>query len=256
MMKNFGPLRLPLLKNSRDELFLFFKGGLKDSSPLMKQAMVEVSKVKQQCVLGIGFILIIILFASTAGAGIVNPSFETGDLSGWEIPSVIVVTVFQEFSTASGNASAGTWYLTATSPETYVPPTPLWPEPIWGAAITQTFSVPSWATMFSIDVRNEGCQDWSVLLTHTTGGPTNVIIDVMIEVSEGVASSAANGFTRYTVDVSEAAGLDDVLLNISASSDPELSATFSVDNVTIVPEPTTLALLLFGLSLTSLRKRR
>jgi hypothetical protein len=66
----------------------------------------------------------------------------------------------------------------------------------------------------------------------------------------GAGVPVGGGFVRYTLDISGAAGLDNVELWIGASgstySFPTDPVEFSIDNIQIIPEPGTVALLAAG----------
>jgi hypothetical protein len=73
---------------------------------------------------------------------------------------------------------------------------------------------------------------------------------------DGRTSPAPNGFTRYTVDVSSAAGMSNMLLFIYAGGLIDAPATFSVDNAVVLPEPCSLGITAMGAILLMARGRR
>ncbi len=193
--------------------------------------------------------------ATVARGDIVNPSFETGDVTGWTGmgPDGFVI--------AGDGGSDGDHYLSATAHWAKLPPVPgvggsgVWH---WQANASQVLDVPAWATAFSVDVRTDGCDQWGVLLTQTIS--MQLVFPLgMVHPTRTPSTLAPNGFMRYTIDISAASGLENVVLSICGSGNAAvLSADpveFSVDNLQFIPEPATLAFL-GGSFILLLRRRR
>jgi hypothetical protein len=196
------------------------------------------------------------MIAGNAHAGIINPSFETGDLTGWALNFV------DNFVVADGGTDGG-HCLTATVNWMLMPPIPQggslssWH---WQCGVSQLLSVPAGATTLTVDVRTRGVapEDWWVGLAHGVitgdiGDPTSsAYIDFFASTDPRVNAGVpvGGGFVRYTLDISGAAGMDNVGLCIGAGADassvPTEPVEFSVDNIQIVPEPATVALLAAG----------
>jgi hypothetical protein len=184
---------------------------------------------------------VVVLAAQGAQGGIINPSFETGDLTGWS--GLAAWNVFSD-----GWASDGEYYATVVSP---APQWEFWPtDGGWTTYMEQTFTMPSWAETMSVDVRDDGL-DVSVAVTSLTGGPPAVVLT-----DNPAGPLVLKGFTRYTGDVSSLAGLD-VRVGISVGLDhvPPTPHRAAVDNFRIVPEPGTLAMVCAAASLLGLRDR-
>lgn len=193
-------------------------------------------------------VLAIAFPVSFARAELINPSFETGDLTGWDL------SFLDGFSVTDDGGSDGDHYLAASVDWTWIPMgslgVPGVPGWHWQAGAHQYFTVPSWATHMSVDIRAIGCDlaRYGAVLTHTAGPE---LIDLFINLTKaGDSSPAPNGFTRYICDIRAAAGLENVVLSISAWDDaaaiPADPVVFNVDNFQIIPEPAALALLVFG----------
>ena len=183
--------------------------------------------------------------AGVAQAGIINPSFETGDLAGWAV-------LGGTWSVGSGGGSEGLHYATVVSP----PPLDLggyWIDHWgWASAIEQVFTLPVSAQTLSVDVwTDEGIY---VTIDLAKGEYSSIL---HIEITQGTVSQAPNGFRRYLADVSAYAGLS-VCLTMSVWS-PEASPYVLgteappptpicalLDNVQVVPEPATLTLVVAG----------
>jgi len=165
--------------------------------------------------------VVLALAAERAEAGIINPSFETGDLTGWTALASWTVL-------GDGWASHGQYYATMVSPR---------PDPYlvieddsWLTYMHQTFTMPLWAETMSVDVRHDGL-DVGVAVTPLTAGPPAVVL-----------SSLAGLDVRVGISV----GLDHV---------PGTPHRAAVDNFRIVPEPGTLAMVWAAASLLGLRDR-
>jgi hypothetical protein len=191
------------------------------------------------------------MIAGNAHAGIINPSFETGDLTGWNI------TLGRPIVGHGG--TDGEHYLTATVmwmrwPSVDGDPTP--PTWGWNCGLSQTLSVPVDATTLTFDVRTCGLAPggWTFQLMHMTMDIMDTLPNIDFFASNNYAVGAGvpvgGGFVRYTLDISGAAGLDNVELWIGASgstySFPTDPVEFSIDNIQIIPEPGTVALLAAG----------
>jgi hypothetical protein len=192
----------------------------------------------------------IALGVTQAGAALINPGFETGDATGWQ-------SYIDNFAVVSDGASEGSHYLTALVDWQFLPSIPGvggsagWH---WQAGAHQTFSVPAWATWMSVDIRASGVDPahCGVHLTHSI----NIdFIDFFVSMNLDRTPSlpAPNGFRRYMIDISGAAGLENVGISVSAGGSatptpepPEGFIEFSVDNIQIVPEPAMLALVALG----------
>jgi len=183
----------------------------------------------------------LVLAAGQAAGGIINPSFETGDLTGWS--GLAAWSVFGD-----GWASEGEYYASMVSPS---PQLEFWPVGgFWITYMEQTFAMPSWAETMSVDVRDDGL-DVAVGVTPLAGGAPPVVLP-----DNPAGPLVLKGFTRYTADVSSLAGLD-VRVGISVGLDhvPPTPHRAAVDNFRIVPEPGTLAMVWAAASLMTLRKR-
>jgi len=206
----------------------------------------------------LSIVLALAVSATIASADVVNPSFETGDLTGWRLntpsPGGFVV--------AGDGGSDGDHYLTATADWVYCPPAPgigglfTWS---WQVSAGQTVTAPAWDTALYVDVRVDGCDNWHVMLTQTISFDCISMITVA-SAKMTDDSPAPNGFRRYTVDVSRFAGMGNISLDFAAGgyadtvpSDP---IEFSVDNLRFVPEPATLAFLTCASSLLLGTRRR
>jgi len=206
------------------------------------------------------------MIAGNAHAGIINPSFETGDLTGWALNFV------DNFVVADGGTD-GEHCLTATVNWTLlvrsIPGNPLPPIWHWQCGAWQTFSVPADATTLTFDVLTRGVapEDWFVGLMHSVitgdiGDPTSsAYIDFFASKKDvfDAGVPVGGGFVRYTLDIRGAAGMENVGLSIlaggDASSVPTDPVEFSVDNFQIIPEPATVALLAAGGLLLAGRRR-
>ena len=186
----------------------------------------------------VALVLAIAFPVSFARAELINPSFETGDLTGWLAGKRLAIA----WPESTSGASDGVYCFSATyDPQGIIVVPGTGAEP-WSVRLTQWFALPTWVTALSIDVRSgEECAAAATLSEMGATGPTGTIIDILA----GVASPAPSGFTRYTVEVSALAGCD-VRLDIELSGIFGNPATISVDNVVLIPEPTALALLVFG----------
>ena len=192
------------------------------------------------------------MIAGNAHAGIINPSFETGDLTGWDL------TYGDTFLVADGGTD-GEHCLTATV--YWTPPIPegdslsSWH---WQCNLGQKLSVPDDATRLTVDVRTRGVapEDWWVAVVHGVisgdlGDPNRIAyIDFFASTDPRVDAGVpvGDGFVRYTLDISGAAGMDNVTLSIGggAFAVPTDPVEISVDNFQIIPEPSTVALLAAG----------
>ena len=194
-----------------------------------------------------------------AQAGIVNPSFETGDLTGW---NSLPLSLSSGFVIAEGG-SDGSYYMTASVNWLYIPPQGA-PNPMpamwqWQSSAYQLFTVPANATTLTVDIKTQGMElgQWGVGLTHSADGMSIDFFAVIDDYSPAPVP-VANGFMRYSIGISAAAGMDNVGISIVANetvpSIPTEPIEFSIDNIQIVPEPATLLLLALG-GLMMLRRR-
>lgn len=188
-------------------------------------------------------------FADSWGDDLINPGFETGDLTGWFGYRSIFSRVWLE--SASG-PSEGIYCFNVTYDPTFAP----LPGPglyNWDSGLMQNVALEPWQDTFSIDIRSdEDCTASVTLVEMGEAGPLGDPIDILA----GTTSSAPNGFTRYTTDVGDLAGrLVRLDINLSGpSGDPSV---VSVDNVQIIPDPCTLVLLGAGsLAMIAPHKRR
>jgi hypothetical protein len=198
------------------------------------------------------------LAAGFCGASpiMVNPSFETGDLTGWSATGMSVV---------SGIASDGQYSDMATPAEWSRLPGQYWQGQ---STMSQTITWEPEITQFSFDIKTANfyysfC--W-IYLGYSSGGITSTSFNLG-NLSTSV-SPAPDGFTRYTVDIS--GNTDDITDNpdggaVSFEIDPDLGSLtdptlspapeFYIDNIQfLTPEPATLSLLALG-GLAILRKR-
>jgi len=179
---------------------------------------------------------LLLTMAGEAQAGIINPSFEAGDLAGW-------VVLAGPWSVGSGGGSEGLYYATVVSP----PPRDLGGYWIdhggWGAAIEQVFTLPVSAETLSVDVWT----DEGLYVTIDLAQPDWQAIQ-HIEITQGTVSQAPNSFRRYLADVSAYAGLSVRLtMNVWSTEAPPPTPKYAfLDNVQVVPEPATLTLLVAG----------
>jgi hypothetical protein len=196
---------------------------------------------------------------------VTNPSFETGDLTGWDAFTP------KNMNVVEGSASDGTHYLTADIQWTHttdwmnvgntVVPVDAW---TWEASCYQRISVASVVGQFSVDIRTSavpaGCV-WSVAL-FSEGNPIYLFSMPSIvlpgEPDPVVMTSAPNGFTRYTGTFPDASAYEWIDIQITASGHvfemPAFVAEFSVDNIQITPEPSTMLVLAIGAAI--LRRNR
>ena len=193
----------------------------------------------------------IALAATQAGAALINPGFETGDATGWQ-------SYIDDFAVVSDGASEGSHYLTALVDWQFFPGVPGlggsagWQ---WHAGADQTFNVPAWATWMSVDIRAAGVDPGcgGVHLMHSTSDGLSIDFFAIVKCDGTPSLPAPNGFRRYMIDISGAAGLENVEISVSAKGSaaptpepPEGFIEFSVDNFQIVPEPAMLALVALG----------
>ena len=203
----------------------------------------------------------IALAATPAGAALINPGFETGDATGWQ-------SYIDHCAVVGDGASEGMYYLTALVDWQFLPGVPgIGAGWHWQAGAHQTFSVPDWATWMCVDIRAEGADPahCGVGLTHATADGLGIDIDfgATVNLERTPSVPAPNGFRRYMIDISGAAGLDNVGISVHAtgsapptSEPPEGFIEFSVDNIQILPEPATLALVgLGGVGMLARRRR-
>ena len=181
-------------------------------------------------------------------ASIVNPSFETGDLTGWDMypPDHMLV--------ASGSASDGTYYLTADVEWAYQESSPFGPW-FWSAECRQEIQLSPRDDRLSVDIRTVGydmqsLSFWVSTAGQVTGGNPGQPAGVIKLIPENAIATAAapSGFTRYTIDISEFATFSLIAqITISAwdraDSVPAGPVEFSVDNFQVTPEPATILLL-------------
>jgi hypothetical protein len=191
-------------------------------------------------------------------AGIVNPSFETGDMTGWEDGPIT-----DTFAIAVGG-SDGSYCITTPENANWMP---AWTSThqtsveYWHRLtnVYQQLAVPANATTMTFDVRVTGADpcSWSLSLTHTISPELIESLDINSNDPQ-VPVSAPNGFSRYTFDISPFAGMTNVSLCVSASQQATVIPTEPVeirfDNLQIAPEPATLSLLALG-GLLMLRRR-
>jgi len=191
-----------------------------------------------------GWVLVVcaalVLAAGQAAGGIINPSFETGDLTGWS--GLAAWSVFGD-----GWASDGGHYASMVSPPPH--PSLVIDDDSWLTYMEQAFTMPAWAETMSVDVRDDGL-DVSVAVVPIGGG-TPVLLT-----NNPSGPLLFNGYKRYVADVSSLAGLD-VNVGISVGLDhvPPTPHRAAVDNFRIVPEPGTLLMLLAAASIMALRRR-
>jgi hypothetical protein len=184
---------------------------------------------------------------SQAAPILINPSFETGDFTGWDSSMLP-----DHMKIVSGTASEGTCYLTAEVNWMHLEDTYGLPSWHWQAGCWQALTVPPGINQMSVDVRAVGFDqsdrfsNWGVALTGTISLEE---IGMMVGVPRYAQTTAPapNGFTRYTVDISGISAFNRVSISIFAGGDayaiPSGPIEFSVDNIQFLPEPGTLALL-------------
>jgi hypothetical protein len=192
----------------------------------------------------------------------VNPSFETGDFTGW-LPQISPETSGPNMRVVGGDATDGGYYASAdvkwynTHDALY---TRCW---AWGCGYSQELTIPSGTVSMTVDVRSIGFDEQSnsswdiVLLASDADRSFSANVD-----SQSLAYTLLpNGFRRYTVDISGASDFDSIGLSIGAGGQsydeacPVGPTEFSVDNFQFVPEPASLSLLILG-SLAIWRQRR
>ena len=178
---------------------------------------------------------VLALAAERAQAGIINPSFETGDLTGW--------TALASWTILADGGSDGQHYATVRSPDTDYPQSDdyMWLQPQgWVTIISQVFCMPAWAEKLSLDVRNQGLRLNAYLYPYESDELPTQRIDII----DGAMSPASNGFTRYVADVSDYVELR-VRLEVNVGQDyvPAEHLSVALDNIRILPEPGTFALL-------------
>jgi hypothetical protein len=196
---------------------------------------------------------------SQAAPILINPSFETGDFTGWDS-----LMLPDHMKIVSGTTSEGTCYLTAEVNWMHLANTHGMPSWHWQAGCWQSLTVPLGINQMSVDVRAVGFDQldpfstWSVAITETIS-LEEIGIAVDVPKYAQTAAPAPNGFTRYTVDISGIAPFNRVSISIVAAGNayaiPSGPIEFSVDNIQFLPEPGTLALLTAGGCL-GLRTRR
>jgi len=192
--------------------------------------------MKRQCLIVAAFVLAWVLSGPAAWADIVNPSFETGDMTGWEVPWE------GEFLVADDGGSDGTFYLRVVPDWSFLPNQNEW---YWQAqAYQHTITIPSWATTFSVDIRDNGLDLAHCGVSLSRDEPSHFYRSAKY----GSTSPAPNGFTRYTVDVSPYAGFEGavitIIVGLYAAECPEDPVPFEVDNFLFAPEPATLAVVI------------
>lgn len=211
--------------------------------------------MKWEIATSLSLVLALAAPATVARGDIVNRSFETGDFTGWTGMGL------GGFVVAGDGGSDGDHYLSATADWTLLPKVPgvggsgTWH---WQVNASQVLDVPAWATAFSVDVRTDGCDQWGVALTQTISMQSVLLLGEVYP-TRTPSTLAPNGFMRYTIDISAAAGLEGIVLSICGGGDsavlPADPVEFSVDNLQFIPEPATLAFL-GGSFILLLRRRR
>jgi len=171
--------------------------------------------------------LVCLLAASSVHAQnlVLNPGFETGDLTDW-------VNVFATHPVAvvTGNAHSGTYALQMAAP----------PPNGGSSEVYQNLTLAAVPTVVDF---------WA----ETTGsGTLSVILDSQIVTFSSIAG--ATGYTEYTYTVTPTAGVD--ALTFEWTSVPGKLYLDDV-SVTQVPEPSTFLLAGFGVAgLLTLRRRK
>jgi len=174
--------------------------------------------------------------AGAARADILNPSFETGDFTGW--------SHLASWTINADGGSEGQHYAHLVSPVTDYPPTGdfVWLEwGEWTSILTQAFTIPSWAQDIAIDVRNAGLNVSVRLIYGFEDGelPTNSLC-----LTDQSPTLAPNGFSRYAADISDYAGLNArINIDVGYTGIPSQPAEVAVDHVNITPEPCTFGLI-------------
>ena len=178
---------------------------------------------------------------------IVNPSFETGDTTGWNLGRTRAI---MEVVTEGGASDGAYCFRGRKDPKPTNPPPP---GAEWRVLIDQVLLKPSWATKFSIDVRcGAECTFNGGIDAAVPGWP---IVWESISILSGVSSPAPNGFTRYTIDITPLTGVFWVI-GFDMRGPWEGDGMVHVDNFQFIPEPGVLALLAGGACLCALRRRR
>jgi hypothetical protein len=199
------------------------------------------------------------LAAGFCGASpiMVNPSFETGDLTGWSATEMAVVR---------GIASDGQYSLMANPSWSRLPYATDWQSQ---CDFSQTLTWAPGVTQFSFDIKTANFDAsicWIGVGSLNNGSlfQNSFTIDNL----PTSVSAAPDGFTRYTCDISGhtdyvtdspdgGAVLFGIILDLASPTDPALTPApeFYIDNIQFsTPEPATLSLLALG-GLAILRKR-
>ena len=183
-------------------------------------------------------VAVLVALAGHSPADIINPSFETGDFTGW--------TTQGDCTVQTGGASHGNhWALLSAQADFF---DANGDESI----LTQTFTLPLGVPYYQADLLYTapgGSSDLSATMA-LSGNPGSAI-----SFYSGTETALPSGWKRYTIDASGFAG-QPVEVRFRIWAGPGVLATQRVDNLGPIPEPSTLALVVIGGVAFILRKVR
>jgi hypothetical protein len=179
--------------------------------------------------------LLVLTAAPVSAAPMLNPSFETGDFTGW------AHSWFAVRSGGESNATHGLYYVAS--------------DPNRDAALSQSFSLPSDSLQLKFDTSYILVNDSYTARLFGVGNEANYI-DLLAGSNQGLGFFGGRYWSRYTVNVASLAGQDvtvQFLVDQGTGNPPVL-----IDNLQLIlaPEPMTGLLLAGGAGWVAIRRRR